>query len=190
MKAKKYLICMLSILSVSLLTSNAMADTKVNATLCNHSEKPVNFELYNHNDMAAGAVPLVKKAVRACACVKKQTHTDLWGNFPPTNIIQLVYRDVGSVKGTEIKVCVDAKGKFKGYVEAGANSCVEASSEVKFLPAPELTKAQGDLKVLETRMMPVSTECIENKGVLGACSKYSAQYNYIDGSKCFGNDSN
>ncbi len=187
MKTKKYLIFTFSILSTGLLSANAMADIGVNATLCNHSEKPVNFELYNHNDMAAGAVPLVKKAVRACACVEKQTHTDLWGNFPPANIIQLVYRDVGSVKGTEIKVCVDAKGKFKGYVEAGVNACVAASSEVKFLPAPELTRAQGDLKVLETRMMPATTECIENNGAFGACSKYSANYSYVDGSKCFGN---
>lgn len=183
--SKSHYLLMLVIL---ILSTSVNADIKVDATLCNYSEKPVNFELYNHNDMAAGAVPLVKKAVRACACVKKETHTDLWGNFPPANIIQLVYRDVGSVKGEQIKVCVDAKGKFKGYVEAGANACYEASSEVTFLPAPELTRAQGDLKVLETRMMPESTSCSENKGAFGACSRYAATYNYVDGSKCSGNN--
>ncbi|WP_395375165.1 hypothetical protein [Marinicella sp. W31] len=168
--------------------ANASADIPVKATLCNHSTKPVNFELFNHNDAIAGAVPLVKKAVRACSCVSKQTHTDLWGNQPPANIIQLVFRDVGSVKGASIKVCVDGKGKFKGYVEAGVKSCFKASEEINFLPAPELTRAQGDLKVLETRMMP-DTKCSENKGLGGACSKYSSTYNYIDGSKCSGNDS-
>ena len=164
------------------------ADIPVKATLCNHSTKPVNFELYNHNDVVAGAVALVSKAVRACSCVSKQTHTDLWGNQPPANIIQLVYRDVGSVKGASIKVCVDAKGKFKGYVEAGVKSCFNASEEINFLPAPELTRAQGDLKLLESRMMP-DTECSENNGLGGACSKYTSTYNFVDGSKCSGNDS-
>lgn len=172
---------------MSFISFESSADIKVDATLCNYSTRPVNFELYNHNDLTGGAIPLVQKAVRACACVKKETHTDLWNNFPPANIIQLVYRDVGSVKGAEIKVCVDAKGKFKGYVEANVKSCYKSTSEVNFLPAPELTRAQGDLKKLETRMMPADTSCTENKAAFGACSRHAATYNYVDGSKCSGN---
>ncbi len=119
--------------------------------------------------------------------VKKVTHTDLWHNQPPANILQLVYRDVGAVKGTEIKVCVDAKGKFKGYVEAGANACAKATSEVNFLPAPELTYAQGDLKVLESRMLPNEVEC-NSKDLLNNCTKFTTTYSYTDGKQCSGNN--
>lgn len=164
-----------------------VADVPVEATLCNHTEKPVEFRLYNNNDIAAGALPLVTKAVQPCSCVKKQTHTDMWHNFPPANIRQLVYRDVGATKGTDVKVCVDAKGKFKGYIDGKVSSCVEASNEVKYLPAPELTGAQGDLEMLETRLMGEKTGCSEDwtKG----CKDYQVRYEFIDGSQCHGNDS-
>ena len=129
----------------------------------------------------------MKKSVRACSCVKKQTHTDLWHNQPPANILQLVYRDVGSVKGASIKVCIGAKGKFKGYVNVDVNACAESSTEVTFLPAPELTYSQGDLKKLETRMHPSSIKC-NSKDFLKNCTKFTTRYEYIDGVKCTGNN--
>lgn len=170
-----------------LLSSTALADVPVHATLCNYTSTPVEFQLYNFNDMFAGAAPLVTKAVRPCACVEKETHTDLWHNFPPANVIQLVYRDVGSVKGASIKACVDAKGKFKGYVDATAkaNVCATLDSKTTFLPAPELTRAQGDLKVLESRLLGEQKDCKKSGN---ACTEYSVKYDFIDGAKCSGNN--
>jgi hypothetical protein len=176
----------LCLVAATLYSSLASADVTVNATLCNKTPKPVEFRLYNHNDMAAGVVPLVTKSVQACACVQKETHTDLWHNFPPANIRQLVFRDVGATKGTDIKACVDVEGKFKGYIDAKVNTCAQITSETQFLPAPELTGAQGDLPMLESRLLGTQTDCTKNSA--GACTSYKVKYEYIDGSQCHGND--
>jgi hypothetical protein len=165
----------------------ARADVAVDAELCNRSLGPVEFRLYNHNDLFAGAVPLVTKSVRACTCVDKQTHTDLWHNPPPANIEQLAYRDVGAIKGSNISVCVSADGRFRGYVDTTVGACASQTTEVTFLPAPELTRAQGDVKVLETGLLPASTSC-KSKDWTGGCNRYEMKYSYDDGSACTGND--
>lgn len=165
----------------------AAADVTVDATLCNQTQKPVEFHLFNHNDLANGLAPLSTKMVQPCACVAMQTHTDFWHNMPIVRINQLVYRDVGKVSGTSIKVCVDAKGKFEGYVEAGVKTCVEARQETSFLPAPELTRAQGDLVVLQSHLFASSSDCVATDWI-GACTQYTATYTYTDGASCFGND--
>lgn len=175
-------------LASALLTAvPAAADVTVNATLCNQTQKPVEFHLFNHNDLANGLAALSTKMVQPCACVGAQTHTDLWHNMPIARINQLVFRDVGRVSGTSIKVCVDAKGKFEGYVEAGVKTCVEARQETSFLPAPELTRAQGDLMILQSHLYASSTDCVATDWT-GGCTKYTATFNYTDGAACFGND--
>ncbi len=173
-------------LFISSISFNALADVKVIANLCNESKKPVEFHLFNHNDITSGVAALSTKALQACSCQTVTTHTDLWHNKPIARINQLVYRDVGKVSGTSIKVCLDAKGKFKGYVEGGVKTCVEAQQETSFLPAPELTRAQGDLKILQTHLHPDSTAC-KSKDWTGGCVKYTADYNFSDGASCFGN---
>ena len=173
-------------LGFSLLFGTAYADVSVNAHICNQSKKPVEFHFFNHNDITSGAAALSTKAIQACSCADVSTHTDLWHNMPIVRVNQLVYRDVGSVSGTSIKVCLDAKGKFEGYVEAGVNTCAEAKKETTFLPAPELTRAQGDLKILQTHLYPDSTDC-KSKDWTGGCVKYHADYVYTDGAACFGN---
>ncbi len=67
MKSKHLKIAML--LALGHFSMDSEADVKVYTTLCNTSQNPVEFSLYNHNDIFAGAVPLVKKAVRACSSV-------------------------------------------------------------------------------------------------------------------------
>lgn len=164
----------------------AFADATVDASLCNKATKPVEFHLFNHNDITAGAVALTTKVVRPCACVDLQTHTDLWHNFPVARINQLVFRDVKSVSGTNIEVCVSATGKFEGYIDATAKTCVDASKTTTYLPAPELTRAQGDLVILQSRLYPDSTSC-KQKDWTGGCVRYEANYSYTDGAPCYGN---
>lgn len=179
-----------SVFTVAALASSLLAaapaaavDAIVYATLCNQTQKPVEFHLFNHNDMASGALALSTKMVQPCACVAMQTHTDFWHNMPIIRINQVVYRDVGKVSGSSIKVCVDAKGKFEGYVEAGVKTCVEAREETSFLPAPELTRAQGDLAILQSHLFASSADCVDN-----GCTEYTATYTYSDGISCFGNN--
>lgn len=176
------------ILGLALVTpfGSSFADVPVKAHLCNQSLKPVEFHLFNHNDITSGAGALTTKALQACSCAYITTNTDLWHNMPIARINQLVYRDVGSVSGTSIKVCVDAKGKFEGYVEGGVKTCVEAKKETSFLPAPELTRAQGDLKILQSHLHANSTDCT-SKDWTNGCSYYSADYTFSDGVNCFGN---
>jgi hypothetical protein len=161
----------------------ALADVTVKATLCNRSQKPVEFHLFNRNDLFSGAAALSTKMVHPCACVPQQTHTDLWHNFPVVRINQLVYRDVASTSGTSIKVCVDATGKAEGYIDATVKTCAEAKRETKYLPAPELTRAQGDLVILQSHLYADSTDC-EHKDWTGGCAEYKATYNYVDGAEC------
>ena len=175
------------VLALTVLWSSvAFADVPVKATLCNNVEQPVEFWLFNHNDIAQGLAALSTKAVRACSCVDVQTHTDLWHNFPIARVNQLVYRDVKSVSGTSIKVCVDVTGKFEGYIDAETNTCVEARKDTTYLPAPELTRAQGDLVILQSHLHPDSTEC-ERTDWTGGCVEYDVDYTYTDGAPCHGN---
>ncbi|MCX7544182.1 hypothetical protein [Marinicella gelatinilytica] len=173
-------------LCLTLLSGYALADVNINAQLCNQSKKPVEFHFFNHNDIASGGIALATKSVQACSCVNITTHTDLWHNMPIARINQLVYRDVGSVSGTSIEVCLDAKGKFEGYIEGGVKTCAKAKKETSYLPAPELTRAQGDLKILESHLYAESTDC-QSKDWTGGCVKYDANYNFTDGAACHGN---
>lgn len=178
---------LLSLLCSSVLgTSAAFADVPVTATLCNQSERPVEFWLFNHNDLSQGLAALSTKAVRACSCVDIQTHTDLWHNFPIARINQLVYRDVSSVSGSSIKVCVDVKGSFEGYIDAKNSTCVEARKETNYLPAPELTRAQGDLVILDSSLHADNSEC-RNRDWTGGCTHYDVDFHYTDGQPCHGN---
>lgn len=166
----------------------ALADKPLNKTLCNHTAKPVLFEFYNHNDIAEQSgiahIPFMKKMIRDCSCVeKKGSHTDLWNNLPVAEIKQVIYRDVGSVKGTSIKACVSASGKFKGYIDVNTTTCAEADKKVNYLPAPELTLAQGDLPVLDSRLTGVRTRCIRGKNK--KCKIIRAKYDYEDGHVCY-----
>jgi hypothetical protein len=97
-----------------------------------------------------------------------------------------VYRDIQSVSGTSIKVCLDVKGEFEGYIDAGVNTCVEAKKNTTYLPAPELTRAQGDLVILQSHLHAESTEC-EQIDWTGGCVEYEADYSYSDGAPCHGN---
>lgn len=166
--------------------SAAFADVPIQATLCNHSTRPVEFHLFNHNDIASGLAALSVKSVRACACVSVRTHTDLWHNAPVARVNQLVYRDVQSVSGSSIKACVDVDGKFEGYIDASVKTCVEARKETKYLPAPELTHAQGDLPILQSHLYVQSFDC-KDWDWTGGCSLYDAEYDYTDGAPCHGN---
>ncbi len=162
----------------------AVADVKVKAALCNKAPKPVEFHFFNHNDILGGVVAHTTKVVHPCACVTQDTHTDLWQNFPIARINQLVYRDVGSVSGANIKLCVDVgSGKAEGYIDAKANTCAEAKIKKTYSPVPELTRAQGDLVVLQNRLFPDSTKC-ERKDRVGNCIEYKAEYTYKDGAEC------
>ncbi len=163
----------------------AIADVTVKATLCNKTDKPVEFHLFNHNDILSGAAALSTKVVRPCACVAEQTHTDLWHNFPIARINQLVYRDVGSTTGSTIKVCLDATGKFDGYIDGKVNTCATAKKETTYLPAPELTRAQGDLVILQSHLHAESTKCDHNDWT-GGCTEYQVDYTYRDGAECRG----
>jgi|GEM_PF-3197291 len=166
--------------------SAAFADVDITATLCNNTERPVEFWLFNHNDIAQGLAALSTKAVRACSCVDIKSHTDLWHNFPIARINQLVYRDVASVSGSNIKVCVDVKGSFEGYVDVENSNCIEARRETKYLPAPELTRAQGDLRILDSSLHADNSEC-KRKDWTGGCVYYDVDYYYTDGQPCHGN---
>ncbi|MFP3942193.1 MAG: hypothetical protein ACLF0P_18000 [Thermoanaerobaculia bacterium] len=174
------------VLAVLCSTAAFAADVDLNATLCNNTTKPVEFHLFNHNDLAQGLAALATKAVAPCSCVAMRTHTDFWHNMPIARINQLVFRDVESVSGGSIKVCVDANGEFEGYIDAKVQTCAEAKKETKYLPAPELTHAQGDLPVLQSHLYADSSEC-KNSDSAGACSRYEAAYNYTDGAACWGN---
>jgi len=176
----------LALLLAILCAPAAFADVPIRATLCNHSTGPVEFHLFNHNDMLSGAAALSIKTVRACACVSVRTTTDLWHNAPVARINQLVYRDVQSVSGSSIKVCVDVKGEFEGYVDASVKTCAEARKDTKYLPAPELTHAQGDLPILQSHLYVDSLEC-KDWDWTGGCSQYDAEYDYADGAPCYGN---
>lgn len=35
-------------------TSSVWADVRADSTLCNYSQRPVEFSLYNHNDITGG----------------------------------------------------------------------------------------------------------------------------------------
>lgn len=164
----------------------AVADVQVKATACNKTTKPVEFHFFNRNDLAQGLAALSTKIVRECSCVALETHTDLWHNFPVARINQLVYREVESVSSVNIKVCVDAKGKFEGYIDGKVSTCAEARRETTYLPAPELTRAQGDLVILQSHLYADSSEC-ENKDWTGGCASYKLVYNYTDGAACYGN---
>lgn len=164
----------------------AVADVPVKATACNKTTKPVEFHFFNRNDLAQGLVALSTKIVRECSCVDLETHTDLWHNFPVARINQLVHRDVSSVSGANIKVCVDATGKFEGYIDGKVSTCVEARRETKYLPAPELTRAQGDLVILQSHLYADSTSC-EHRDWTGGCARYKVRYEYTDGAGCYGN---
>jgi hypothetical protein len=164
----------------------AFADVAVKGTLCNTSTKPVEFHFFHHNDIFSGAAPFFTKAVRACSCVPIDTHTDLWHNMPIARINQLIYRDVDSVSGASIKVCVSAKGSFEGYIDAKVSTCAEARKETHYLAAPELTRAQGDLPILETALKAGSSSCT-SKDWAGGCTKYSASWSFTDGAPCSGN---
>lgn len=165
----------------------ATADVGVHASLCNRTQKPVEFHLFNHNDAFAGAAAFQTKAVNPCSCVNQETHTDLWHNFPIIRINQLVFRDVVGVSGSKIGVCVDAKGNFEGYVDLGAMTCDEARKRKDFLPAPKVTRPQGDAVILEKHLDPTSTGCI-SRDWTGGCTQYNAIYIYSDGNDCFGNE--
>lgn len=175
-----------AVLAVVLLAGPAaVADVPVHATACNTTTKPVEFHFFNRNDLAQGLAALSTKIVRECSCVKLETHTDLWHNFPVARINQLVYRDVSSVSAANIKVCVDAKGKFEGYIDGKVSTCAEARKETNYLPAPELTRAQGDLVVLQSHLYADSSEC-QHKDWTGGCASYEAKYEYTDGAACYG----
>ncbi len=187
MNMKKTLwILVLVVCGSAVLGPAAFADVPVNATLCNETAKPVEFWLFNHNDLTSGAIPLTTKAVRACSCVGLRTHTDLWHNFPIARINQLVYRDVESVSGSSIKVCLSVEGEFEGYINAKTTTCAEAKKETKYLPAPELTRAQGDLRTLQSHLHADTSEC-EHRDWTGGCAEYDVDYHYTDGKSCFGN---
>jgi hypothetical protein len=177
----------LAALALTLLAAPpAVADVPVKATACNKTTKPVEFHFFNRNDLTQGLAALSIKTVRECSCVPLETHTDLWHNFPVARINQLVYRDVSSVTSASIKVCVDAKGKFEGYIDGKVSTCAEARKETSYLPAPELTRAQGDLVVLQSHLYADSSEC-EDKDWTGGCVRYRVTYEYTDGAACYGN---
>jgi len=181
-----YVLTLLALAAALFSAVPASADVEVDATLCNQTHKPVEFHLFNHNDILSGAAALQTKAVRACSCVSQQTNTDLWHNFPVVRINQLVYRDVSSVSGSKISVCVDAKGKFEGYADLSTKTCAEVRKETSFLPAPELTRAQGDLVILQSHLYASTTDCVSTDWT-GGCSEYTATYTYTDGASCYGN---
>lgn len=157
----------------------------VEATLCNTSTKPVEFRFYNHGDDIKAKF-LFKRSVRACSCVEQETKTNSRRLLPKTDILQQVYRDVQSTSGESIKVCVSAKGTFEGYIDAKATTCVEAKKTRNYLPAPELTYAQGDVKKIATDMHPDAYHCVKNKPN-GKCADFAASYTYTDGVVCRGN---
>lgn len=173
-------------------STSVYADKPLNVTLCNKTDKPILFAFYNHNDFVKDIgikVPFSKKLIRDCSCVEsKGSHTDLWNNLPIAEIKQVIYRDVGKVSGTSIKACISATGKFKGYIDVSTSTCAEAQSKTSYLPAPELTLAQGDLPVLDSRLTGVRTRCIRNKKT-NKCEIIRAKYDYEDGHVCFGNGS-
>lgn len=175
---------------------SARADVPLEARICNLTQQPVLFEFFHHND-AVTAAPFMEAEVHPCGCKNKRLNTDLWRNFPRATIRQLTFREVSSENGYRVAACVKRSGEFSGYikmVKASVKSedqvCAEAARSEFFQSAPEITRAQGDLPILETRMDYSDWSCLESKKDLfgnSTCIKYSGTYNYDNGTGCFGN---
>jgi hypothetical protein len=175
----------------------AWADVPLEATICNKTQQPVLFEFFHHND-AFTAVPFATAEVHPCACKNKRMNTDMWKNFPRATVRQLAFREVSAENNYRVAACIKRSGEFSGYikmVKGTAKSedevCAEAERSEYFHSAPEITRAQGDLPILETRMDYAGWSCLSStKDLFGntTCTKYSGTYDYDNGTHCYGNE--
>lgn len=149
------------VLSMLLATPVALAET---VYFWNASERPIAFALYNANDSGSRSYKsgFNKAFIDACSKIRQDTSKGgiLQGyRWPVGRAFQTKYADVGNVKGSSLKACVDASGKATGRVynatvegSVGANACWEQSSTTTTYPAPEIVRAEGSMQVLQGRI--------------------------------------
>ena len=174
-----------------------LADVWINGTICNSTTEPVLIEFFNHNDIL-NSTPFTETEVHPCSCKPKRLRTDLSNNMPLAKVHQLTFREVSGEGGYRFVTCVNHKGELSGYYKLLKGSgktereaCLELEGSTSYHSAPEITHAQGDLKILETRMAPTADKCaLHKKDIFGnrsssnGCERFTATYDYDNGTNC------